>query len=57
MPGFEYLQGLLLSCWNLLKMLETRFERKNGDLLFMNQEYKKTDEGIFLEKLQDRPNI
>ena len=43
MPGFEYLLGLLLNCWNILIKFDQRFEVRDGKLIWINEDFKNED--------------
>ena len=57
MPGFEYLQGILLSCWNALKMIDANFRTQDGQLVWINGEVKDKDERVLLNRYDDRQHI
>ena len=57
MPGFEYLKGLLFSCWNALKYIDSNFSYQDGQLVWINKGVKDENGKILLSKHEERQSI
>ena len=57
MPGFEYLLGLLLNCWNILIKFDQRFEERDGKLIWINDDIKNEDGKLLMKKQKYKCNV
>ena len=57
MPGFEYLLGLLLNCWNILIKFNQRFEERDGKLIWINEDFKNEDGKLLMKKQENRCEV
>jgi preprotein translocase subunit SecA len=53
MPGFEYLQNILINCWNLLKIIDSKFINVGQELIWINDDVKNDKTGKILMKKQE----
>ena len=57
MPGFEYLLGLLLNCWNILNMVDSKFQESEKGTIWINEDISSEDGKLLIPKQEFRSNV